>query len=55
MPAPSIAKIFGPTIIGNSSSEPDPKSAILELRRQHGVRDNAVESCTACLRFIDET
>lgn len=37
MPVTNLAKIFGPTIIGYSCPEPDPESALKQLKKQHSV------------------
>lgn len=33
----SLAKVFGPTIVGHSCPDPDPKLALKQLRKQHAV------------------
>lgn len=38
MPVANLAKIFGPTIIGYSCSEPDPEMALKQLKKQHSVK-----------------
>jgi len=39
MPVTNLAKIFGPTIIGYSCPEPDPESALKQLKKQHSTME----------------
>jgi Rac GTPase-activating protein 1 len=38
MPASNLAKVFGPTMVGYSSLEPEPMQMISETRKQQLVR-----------------
>lgn len=38
MPVSNLARMFGPTIVGYSCPEPDPESALRQLKKQHSVR-----------------
>uniref|UniRef100_A0A0B7ABE8 Rho-GAP domain-containing protein n=1 Tax=Arion vulgaris TaxID=1028688 RepID=A0A0B7ABE8_9EUPU len=43
MPASNLAKVFGPTIIGYSSPEPEPMQIMSETRKQSQVMDRLLE------------
>lgn len=43
MPTSNIAKIFGPTIIGNSCPEPDPETALKQLKKQYYTMEKLLQ------------
>ncbi|GFN78126.1 rac GTPase-activating protein 1 [Plakobranchus ocellatus] len=43
MPANNLAKVFGPTVVGYSCSEPAPMQIMTETRRQNQVMERLLE------------
>lgn len=52
MPAENLAKVFGPTVVGNSCTDPEPMQMITETRKQAAVSQNEQKIKHEKLDFI---
>ena len=54
MPASNLARVFGPSIVGNSSPQLQPAEIINEIKIQHSIVENLIKiSSSFYSSFVD--